>query len=516
MLQETDNLTGVHAPSKAARWLANGMLIAACVGVFVAAISFPPEKNGVYMDQMSYLLQAMSVGYDFDLKYTEADRERFLTLGWGSEPKGMFLRQSGRIFYFAKPIVYTVLAAPFTRISPTRGPLALNALLWSLLLVLTFRWFRRSMDPLPAAALALLCWGATCALFYVFVIHADLLIAALLALTLSVAMSPLSHGGADQRIGWKRAAVLGVITGATVYEKLPFVFFASAVLLLWIWRGFWKQAAATAAVAAVLLLGSAILHHRQDGSFSPYQGRRTVVTEADPLSPKATELARPAAMKSDRFFKGSTLARFVAPRRLLNLATYSPRFVAHLLVGRRVGLFPYMTAFLLVAGLALIALRRPEGRAGLWMLSAFAIYLAFYCVILPLTYQGGPTALGNRYAMQAVPALVFAVGWTRMRNSLVFAAIAAAAIATVYFPGRLYASAHTAVRDNYAVFQWNRMKVLPLEGELLWLGCDNFESEFTLGDTTRVMRLSEPNERMTKNRFWIGPNGLQQVRSRFK
>lgn len=505
-------------PGQFARLAARIVLFLAGALVLVLAARTAPEKNGIYMDQMTFLLQTLSVAHDGDFRYTQTDRERFKKLGWGEEPLGLFLRRHGEAQYFAKPVLYALLAAPFARCSSNRGPLVLNALLWIGLVELSYRWFRRRLPPVEAALLALLCWGATAAPFYVFVIHADMLIIFLLAAALYLGLAPLADAdasGGQVKISALHALLFGLVNGAMIYEKQPFALFSVSLLVLWWWRGrpasrrlhLWLAAGS----CLVLTLGFSLLHYCEDGSLSPYAGDRVMVREADPFSAKAPKAASALAMRTGDFYTKKGLVSRIAPTRILQLAAYSPHFALHYLVGRRVGLFPYMTPFLLLIALAALALRQKPGRYALWVLAPAAAYVAFYFVLTPLNYHGGQTSLGNRYGLQVAPAFIFAFGWAPVSLGLVRLGLLLLGLCALYFPGRAFFAPATAVRDNHLIFQWNRFRLLPLEPELLMLGCDRDDSKFTLEDGTFVVRLSEPDPLKTHTRFWCG----EGAKSRF-
>ena len=83
--------------------------------------------------EVTYLMAASSLAWDGDLSYGREDYDRYL-LTWGREPAAVALATSAGSSKvgFDRPPVYAVLAAPFVRISPRRGPAVLNWLLLAL------------------------------------------------------------------------------------------------------------------------------------------------------------------------------------------------------------------------------------------------------------------------------------------------------------------------------------------------------------------------------------------------
>ena len=122
---------------------------------------------------------------------------------------------------------------------------------------------------------------------------------------------------------------------------------------------------------------------------------------------------RQRASNSRYLIEPRTAARWLSPGQLFDIALYLPSFSLHYFCGRKVGLFPYLTPFLLLALAGLFLFRRNSAPLQLWALAPFAAYALFYFTIIPTNYHGGPTALGNRYAAQMIPALLFAFAAAR-------------------------------------------------------------------------------------------------------
>src|SRR5476651_1355930 len=86
-----------------------------------AALSVDVVKTGygVKGDEATYVSMALSLAYDHDLTYERRDLDRFVGL-YRSGPDGIFLkkgtdRRAGSL-YFAKPLHYAIVAAPFVRL----------------------------------------------------------------------------------------------------------------------------------------------------------------------------------------------------------------------------------------------------------------------------------------------------------------------------------------------------------------------------------------------------------------
>jgi hypothetical protein len=467
------------------------ILAGVSVVVLVAAFHARPEKNGIFMDQMTYLLQAVSIAHDGDLRYDLQDRARFLTLGWGEQPYGLFLRRSGGVYYYAKPAAYALFAAPLALLSPNRGPVILNAALWIATLLLGFRWLSRSMGPVSAAAISAATWVLSIPVFYVFVIHLDVFLFFLLAAFLHLGLDPCrvrSSPEAPEIRPW-RALALGVCGGLMVYSRPLFLPFLISVSALWWMRGTRRMAVAAMAVSVFLAVAMSAYHAVEDGQFSPYQGQRLVVGPADPFSlDPATQSLRPTGT-GVYFSPGELWRRLV--EKPVGFLLYLPRFFLHFLAGRRGGMFPHMTPFLLLLVGAVAGLARPEGRRALWVLVPAFLYVMVLFRFAPHTWYGGGTAIGSRYAVQIAPAFLYAFGWTRPGRRMVAAILLGSLLVAPYFPGRLLTIPADAIRDNYNIFQWNKYRFLPVEPELLLLNCDKYGAKISVGANTFAFRLSE-------------------------
>ena len=80
--------------------------------------------------ETTFRMAALSLAWESDLTYGRADYDRYVRL-FGAEPEAIALESStgGARIGFGRPPAYSVLAAPFVRVSPWRGPALLNWLL---------------------------------------------------------------------------------------------------------------------------------------------------------------------------------------------------------------------------------------------------------------------------------------------------------------------------------------------------------------------------------------------------
>ena len=375
----------------------------------------------------------------------------------------------------------------------------LNAALWVGLLLLSHAWLSRWMAGTWAALVAIVAWVFSTPIFYVFVVHLDVFVMFLLALCLYLGLVPVTDAKAGEaegdpngktlRIPIPHAAALGLCGGLLTYSRglhLPFVV---AILALWWVRGA-RRATLMATVAFVVpVVLFAAYHYSEDGSFTPYQGERVVVGESDPFTTEA--VAKPLRpTDTNAYYDSEEMGRrFLANP--LGFVAYLPRFILHFVAGRRTGMFPHMTPFLLMLAVALAGLARPGGRRALWVLVPTAVCLLLLFRFSPHKWQGGGTGIGSRYVAQMAPAFLFAFGWTRPRNAVLAGVCLLGLAAAVYFPGRLLFIPADALRDNYNIFQWEKYRFLPVEPELLMLNCDKSGAKVRIGEGTYAFHFTE-------------------------
>ena len=112
--------------------------------------------------EVTYLMAAASLAWDGDLSYDREDYDRYVRT-WEREPEAVALTTtagSSKIG-FGRPPVYAVVAAPFVRISPRRGPAVLNWLLLAFAAAASALLLERSVGPWAPAWIALCVAGTT-------------------------------------------------------------------------------------------------------------------------------------------------------------------------------------------------------------------------------------------------------------------------------------------------------------------------------------------------------------------
>ncbi len=112
--------------------------------------------------ETTFRMAALSLAWDGDLTYGRSDYDRYVRL-FGGEPEAIALESStgGARIGFARPPAYAVLAAPFVRLSPRRGPALLNWLLLAVAAACSAVVLERRVGPWAPAWIAVFVAGTT-------------------------------------------------------------------------------------------------------------------------------------------------------------------------------------------------------------------------------------------------------------------------------------------------------------------------------------------------------------------
>jgi hypothetical protein len=399
-------------------WAVLGLLL---VATLVGAATLDRRSwPAVVGDEATYLMQAQSLAWDFDLRYTKGDLDRFVAQ-WGVQPEGLILQSGeGGTLVYGKPSSYPLFIAPFLRLSPTRGAAIANVLLLALAAVATARTLQRRIGP--AAPLWVAAWiFASVAFVYIFWVHSDLFLMCLVALAFALAYGQ-PESEAKWR-GWLRwLAVGGLLALVLLARPLYGTLLLPAALAVPPSR---RRAglAALALGAAGLVLLSAAVNLASRGHWTSYAGDRQSFYSytgfpASDLRPPEWE-KQVAEHGSNSWIEGAT-----AQVDLLSRQTAWN--VLYFLIGRHVGVLPYYLPILL----GFTALRRGEEQRrgeGRWALVLAALLsAAVFLAIRPFNFWGGGGAIANRYFLPLYPAFWFIAGRpARAVWAVVLAALAA-------------------------------------------------------------------------------------------
>lgn len=389
------------------------VLVLLLIATLIGAVRLNRAELPLLGDEATYAMQAASLAWDFDLTYNRQDYDRFVA-HWGVAPKGLILqsRPGGDRLVYGKPPLYTLVTAPFVRVSPARGAVVANALMLAAAALLAARSLRGRIGaaaPLWVAAFVF----ASVAFAYVFWGDADLFLFASVAAGFSLVYlgdrryarldMPQVYQGEDtlpsKAVFYRWLGAGALLAVAVAYRPVYLVLFLPALLAA---ResapGVRGRAAGGLILGAALLLSCSMgLQWLAGGDLTGYGGMRQGIYARKSFP----EVDFPAADWNQRVEKkgnDSWLQReAVRPQPNPALLGWN---VLYFFLGRNFGVLPYFLPLVL----GFLAFQADRGR---WLIP-FAVGAAVLAFLLlrPFNFEGGGV-LGNRYFLPLYPALWF-------------------------------------------------------------------------------------------------------------
>jgi hypothetical protein len=440
-----------------------------------AALSVDVVKTGYGLkgDEATYVSMALSLAYDHDLTYQRRDLDRFYGL-YRSGPDGIFLkkgkqlrfrlaaeppfvheiktpdRQPDRLF-FAKALLYPIVAAPFVRLLGLNGFLVLHVLLLFGVCVCGYTFLAAGSRPSAALLFTLAFVGATCVPVYtVFlvpeILHFSLIFFAYF-LWLYKEVKPDAPGWLRGRGSDIAAAIL---LGAATYSK-PNHALLVAPLVAWLWwRRKWLDGLLVGAAAVAVACAFFGLTAMNSGEFN-YQGgdRKTFYTSFPfDASPDNVWDRKGTEMSTNDSDSESVLQDFT------NRFAHN---VEYFLVGRHFGFVPYF--FPGAVAIALWVFSRERTRPWRFLIAAAVTGSAIALLVFaPYTWSGGGGPTGNRYIIGVYAALFFL---TPPLTSIAPAILAWAGGAL--FTAKLLVNPFVAAKAPYLATERGFARYLPVE-----------------------------------------------------
>ena len=445
------------------------------VVALAAALSVDVVKTGfgIKGDEATYVSMALSLAYDHDLTYERRDLDRFYGL-YRSGPDGIFLKkgkrlrfrvtaeppfvqeiktadnQTGRL-YFAKALLYPIVAAPFVRALGLNGFLVLHVLLLFGVCVCGYKFLAARSAPAPSLLFTLAFVGATCVPVYAVFLAPEILHFSMIFfayfLWLYKEVKPDAPGWLRGR-GSDIAAV--ILLGAATYSKPNHALLVAPVVGWFWWRRQWLDGlmagAVSVAVAGALFGLTAI----NTGEFNYQGGDRKTFYTAFPFDGSKDNVwdRKGTEMSTNDSDADSVLQDF--PNRFTHNVEY-------FLVGRHFGFVPYFFpgALAMVLWLCSAERRRP------WRLLIFiavvgsAVGLLIYA---PYSWSGGGGPTGNRYIVGVYAAIFFLT--PPMSSS---AAAILAWIGGALFTAKMLVNPFVAAKSPYLATERGFARWLPVE-----------------------------------------------------
>ena len=425
-----------------ARLLPWALLAALLAALLVAAVTFDrrgwPDFVG---DETTYLMQAQSLAWDFDNRYTPADYQRFVDT-WGKAPDGVILqsRDEGRTLVYAKPASYALAIAPLVRLAPRRGAAVANALLLAVTALAAALALSRRLGPAAPLWTAVWVFGSV-AFAHVFWAHADLFLMCLVALALAFAYGGRrgAEGGAEADPPSRallRWSLVGLLLGLVILAR---PFYAPLLLPAALAVPPGRRRAGLSVLAAgalIVTLTSTLGGLASRGSWTPYGGVRQsfdLQSGFPGVGPGVGAGQQPGDLQTrwQQQIASRGSRTWIAPEALqLKLDPQQTSWnLLYFLAGRHVGVLPYFLPLLL----GLVAMRAGRGRWALLLAVLAACFLFLY--VRPFNFYGGGGALANRYFLPLYPAFWFlAARPLRPRAGAAWAALAVLGAAPFLLP----------------------------------------------------------------------------------
>lgn len=420
-------------PTVAGLLLCVGLLLFAALRVAV----HDPTELQVSGDQAPFVLQAISIA-DGNLSFDARDHERWLELGWESQPRGLFLQRNGDDGWaFAKPYGYSLLLAPAIEAFDADGISYVGALL---LLGYAWLWYaigRTRWRPLPAAMVATTATMVSNAWPMSFPAHADVFVAvvvgtAVLAAVRMVVGPPVERttGEAAPRSSplwaWWWPSLAMFATAVLVTEKMPALVAVGPLVALALWRSPLRSRILAMSLGVVVVAVSMVPYvHYSDGlTWNAYGGNRFYAPGALPWSGGSEENLL-VWQTSEDMSPRRVVDRIVNPDGDIPAATLT------YVIGRHTGAVTnqaVIAPLTLATGAAVWRRRRARSREGdddpaddateagredgsdpqrpwsTWALAAAGLgivgYASLYLVSFTDNYFGGGQSVGNRYFLQ--------------------------------------------------------------------------------------------------------------------
>src|SRR3954454_4310361 len=384
------------------------------VVALAAALSVDVVKTGfgVKGDEATYVSMALSLAYDHDLTYQRRDLDRFYGL-YRSGPDGIFLKkgkqlrlrvtgeppfvheiktqdkQTDRLF-FAKAMLYPIVAPSFVRLLGLNGFLVLHVLLLFGVCVCGYKFLAARSEPAPALLFTLAFVGATCVPVYtVFLVPEILHFSVIFFAYFFWLYKEVKPDAPAWMRGRGSDIAAAVLLGAATYSK-PNHGLLVAPLVIWFWwRRKWLDGLIVGAVSVAVACAFFGLTALNAGEFN-YQGgdRKTFYTAFPFDGSKDSVWDRKGTEMSTNDSDSDSVLQNFAPRFAHNLEYF--------LVGRHFGFVPYFFPGIVAIGLWLLLRERAPALRFLFLLLVLGSAIALL-VYAPFSWSGGGGPTGNRY-----------------------------------------------------------------------------------------------------------------------
>ena len=445
------------------------------VVALAAALSVDVVKTGFGLkgDEATYVSMALSLAYDHDLTYERRDLDRFYGL-YRSGPDGIFLKKGKQIhiradarppfvhaittpdrqtdrLYFAKALLYPMVAAPFVRLLGLNGFLVLHVLLLFGVGVCGYTFLAAGSGPTPALIFTLAFVGATCVPVYAVFLAPEVLHFSLIFFAYFLWLYKEVKPDAPAWLRGRGSDIAAVILlGAATYSKPPNALLVAPLVIWFWWRRQWLDGFVAGAISVAVACAFFGLTAVNAGEFNYQGGDRKTFYTAFPFDGSKDSVwdRQGTEMSTNDSDSERVLQDF--PSRLAHNVEY-------FLVGRHFGFVPYFFPGVVAIALWLFSTERRRPWRMLIFL-AVAGSAAGLLILLPYSWSGGGGPTGNRYIIGAYAAVFFLTPPMPSSAPAILAWIGGA-----LFTAKLLVNPFVAAKSPYLATERGFARWLPVE-----------------------------------------------------
>src|SRR5271157_73380 len=383
------------------------------LALVTVALTSPVNRWG---DGSTYYMQVLSIVYDHDIQYTQADAQYIIMHPLGDVPAGMFLIKTidGRYFY-GKDYSFSLFASFFYVLIGNNGILLFNAILFFCMILMGY-FYLRKYNGILSVIYSLLFFGLSALFVYMLWMNPDLYDAFLIMLGLFIWLIYIEKS--DVRY----LAIASFVLGLVAVSKAPDAVVFIPVFLYELYKRHYMNlliALGPFLLAAGIFLGYFYL---QSGTLSFYGGDRLYYLGNYPFW-GPYDSTHEAGIQAFSINAGNTLSALFD----LNDLKIIPYNFFYYFFGRFTGmLWYYPFAVFALVSFAFQGRRIryfKEHPEKLCILGAIVLYIFTYVVLIGDNYFGGQWAVGNRY-FYIYPAFLFLFDKVDWKKGIIFLAIA--------------------------------------------------------------------------------------------
>jgi hypothetical protein len=380
--------------------------------LILMGFNFHITSNPLVGDSASHTLQALSIAYDFDLKFEDRDREHWKSLNWKeTTPRGLFFQSYRGGYAFAKPYGYSLFLAVFVYLFGNTGFVIGNVLIFGLINIFVFLTIRVLYGKLESILLTISFTFFSYAYMYVFYIHSDLFLTLLSSIfvflftRLFIQSSKLCF------------IALCLVTACIISEKPPAALALLPVLLFY----FYKTRSVRTIISFGLILAAGILlfifpylHYSDYKSWNPYAGNRFYATTSKPFTFDGDK--PPSSYHAKHTGHHFSITKTI--KRIFDTSKFGEKATSfyYYFFGAYTGMIVFIPFAFIIIMLSIFRMMKKHDLQLIAPLTGLFFYILFYVMLFHENYYGGGQSLGNRYFLQISPLIILLVLGLNLKN----------------------------------------------------------------------------------------------------